>query len=46
MKSANSYFIQQSEKQLLVAIVTVAMETHIVPKIITDGLAFLTLSRK
>ena len=45
MKSANSYFIQQSEKQWLVAIVTV-VETHIVPKIKADGLAFLNLSRK
>ena len=46
MKSANSYFIQQSEKQWLVAIVTVAMETSIVSKIKADGLAFLSLSRK
>ena len=43
MKSANSYFTQQSEKQLLVDIVTVAMETHFVPKVKADGLALLTL---
>ena len=46
MKSVNSYFMQQYEKQLMVAMVTVAMETRIVPKIKADGLAFLTLSRK
>ena len=46
MKSANSYFIQQSERQWLVAIVTVVMETYSVPKIKADGHAFLTLPRK
>ena len=46
MKSANSYFMQQYEKELMVAMVTVAMETRFVSKIKADGLAFLTLPRK
>ena len=37
MKSANSYFMQQYEKQLMVAMVTVAMETVIIPKMKGDG---------
>ena len=41
MKSANSYFMQQYEKQLMVAMVTVAMETVIIPKMKGDGLLIL-----
>ena len=41
MKSANSYFMQQYEKQLMVAMVTVAMETVIIPKMKGNGLLIL-----
>ena len=41
MKSANSYFMQQYEKQLMVAMVTVAKETVIIPKMKGDGLLIL-----
>ena len=46
MKSANSYFMQQYEKQLMVAMVTVAMETVIIPKTKGDGLLILTRSQR
>ena len=41
MKSVNSYFMQQYEKQLMVAMVTVAMETVIIPKMKGNGLLIL-----
>ena len=41
MKSANRYFMQQYEKQLMVAMVTVAMETGIIPKMKGYGLLIL-----
>ena len=41
MKSAKSYFMQQYEKELMVAMVTVAMETVIIPKMKGNGLLFL-----
>ena len=41
MKSANSYFMQQYEKQMMVAMVTVAMETVIIPKMKGNGLLIL-----
>ena len=46
MKSANSYFMQQYEKQLMVAMVTVAMETVIIPKMKGDGLLILPRSQR
>ena len=41
MKSANGYFMQQYEKQLMVAMVTVAMETVIIPKMKGNGILIL-----
>ena len=41
MKSANSYFMQQYEKELMVAMVTVATETVIIPKMKGYGLLIL-----
>ena len=41
MKSANSYFMQQYEKELMVAMVTVAMETVIITKMKGDGLLIM-----
>ena len=46
MKSANRYFMQQYEKQLMVAMVTVAMETVIIPEMKGDGLLILTRSQR
>ena len=41
MKYIYNHFMQQYEKQLMVAMVRVAMETVIIPKIRDDGLLIL-----
>ena len=40
MKYSYNHFMQQYEKELIVAMVTVAVETVIIPKIKGDGLPY------
>ena len=41
MKYIYNHFMQQYDKELMVAMVTVAMETVIIPKMKVDGLLIL-----
>ena len=46
MKYIYNHFIQQYEKELMVAMVTVAVETVIIPKMKGDGLLILPRIQK